>query len=90
MERKATTADGMRRRTEPQQRVRAAPGRHVDTTELGNIGPKIRMLRNSKNLRFRELYKPPDPTVLIIFTVSVVVFIVLFNYLPGYVERNYS
>ena len=39
----------------------------VDPSSIGNFGKKIKALRNSKNLRFKELYHPPDPVVVIIF-----------------------
>ena len=39
----------------------------VDPSSIGNFGKKIKALRNSKNLRFKEIYHPPDPVVVIIF-----------------------
>ncbi len=62
---------------------RAKKPRKVDVTRMGNIGAKVRMLKDSRNLRFKELYKPPDPVVAIVFLVTVIAFIVIFNYVQS-------
>ena len=52
-------------------KVRRRRARRVDTSKPGNIVGKIRMMRDSRNLRFRDLHHPPDPTVVIIFVLFV-------------------
>jgi hypothetical protein len=52
----------------------------TDPTKLGNIKGKLRMLNDSRNLRFRKLYKPPNPYVVWIFIGMVVTWYSLFNY----------
>ena len=43
----------------------------IDTSQPGNIAGKLRMMKDSRNLRFRQLHHPPDPTVVIIFVLFI-------------------
>ena len=54
--------------------------RGVDPSSMGNIKGKLRMLSDSRNLRFRKLYKKPDPKVMWIFLAMVVTWYCLFKY----------
>ena len=61
------------------------------TGNLGNIGKKVKLLRKSKNLRFKKLYHPPDPLVLGIFVSICIFFIVFFNfYMPEAPKYNFK
>ena len=53
----------------------------VDVRRLGNFKQKIGMLQDSRNLRFRKIYKAPDPIVIAVFIGSILLWYVLFNYL---------
>ena len=63
------------------QRNLAAKRPGVDVRKLGNFKKKIGMLQDSRNLRFRKIYKAPDPIVIVIFVGSILLWYVLFNYL---------
>ncbi len=45
--------------------------KRIDTSQPGNIAGKLRMMKDSRNLRFRQLHHPPDPTVVIIFVLFI-------------------
>ena len=53
----------------------------VDVSKLGNFKQKIGMLQDSRNLRFRKIYKAPDPIVIAVFVGSILLWYILFNYL---------
>ena len=53
----------------------------VDVRRLGHFKTKIGMLQDSRNLRFRKLYKAPDPIVVLVFIGSILLWYVLFNYI---------
>ena len=52
----------------------------VNPQKMGNIGKKVRALRKNKNLRFKELYHPPDPCVLSIFCFVCAFFVIFFHF----------
>jgi len=61
------------------------------TGQMGNFGKKVRALQNSKNLRFKKLYHPPDPVVVSIFVAVCLFFIVFFNmYMPETPQYNFK
>ena len=52
----------------------------TDPTRMGNIKGKLRMLGDNRNLRFRKLYKSPNPNVIYIFIGMIVTWYCLFSY----------
>ena len=65
--------------------------RTVDPSSLGNIKGKLRMLTDSRNLRFRKLYKSPNPKVMWIFLGMVITWYCLFKYFgPQYTPIEYK
>jgi hypothetical protein len=63
----------------------------VDPTSIGNIKGKLRMLSDSRNLRFRKLYKPPEQKVVWIFIAMVITWYCLFTYFgPQYKPTEYK
>ena len=67
-----------------QKRSRAAKRPTVDVRRLGHFKTKIGMLQDSRNLRFRKLYKAPDPVVIFVFIGSILLWYVLFNYIKSW------
>ena len=61
----------------------------VNPQKMGNIGKKVRALRKSKNLRFKELYHPPNPYVLTIFCSVCAFFIIFFHFFMPQPNTNY-
>ena len=75
----AAGGSGPTRRRKPKNPAAQRPA--VDVRRLGNFKQKIGMLQDSRNLRFRKIYKAPDPIVIVVFVGSILLWYVLFNYL---------